>query len=105
MTELSEASPLKQGIDSIGQFWTSVLSDLRGGGGNDLDRELTTGTNDSATPAGDATPEMYPAGNIAWLDADGNMSFEFPFTGRLLLVESMLDDHLPDRYLDALMNC
>jgi hypothetical protein len=114
MAELSEASPLKQGIDSIGQFWSSVISDLLGGnGGDSTTTATTTATTATAATASRATTEeeaggtapemMFPAGTILWLDADGNLSFEFPFAGRLLLVESMLDDHLPDRYLASLM--
>ena len=109
MTELSDASPLKQGVESIGLFWSSVMSDVFG-----LDRgrpdipDAKGGETDKGPGYGGADDEidsremMYPAGRVAWITADGSVSFEFPFAGRLLLVESMLDDHLPDRYLDAL---
>lgn len=139
MDELSDASPLKQGMDTIGQFWSGVMSDLFGGTGEtgrDRNAGQTHGTSDArgtsdasrvgtknggnaekgetpdrpveasdAHPSNDCRQIMYPAGKIVWLTADGKTSFEFPFAGRLLLVESMLDDHLPDRYLDALMLC
>lgn len=109
MTELSDASPLKQGVESIGIFWSGVMSDVFG---LDRDRpdapdaaqgEAAAGPDDGQTDGkGGDRQMMFPAGRIAWITADGNISFEFPFSGRLLLVESMLDDHLPDRYLDAL---
>lgn len=109
MAELSDASPLKQGVESIGLFWSGVMNDVFGLNRGRTEVPEATGGEPAARSGDDQSGGgsnirrmMFPAGRIAWITADGSISFEFPCPGRLLLVESMLDDHLPDRYLDAL---